>query len=46
MKRFLILEGAYINESIGFNGKSIEELRKENPRVIRFTCNPSNSERC
>lgn len=35
-KKFLILEGAYINESIGFNGKSIEELRKENPRVIRF----------
>lgn len=35
-KRFLILEGAHINESIGFNGKSIEELRKENPRVIRF----------
>lgn len=35
-KHKLILEGAYINESIGFNGKSIEELRKENPRVIRF----------
>ena len=32
----LILESANINESIDFNGKSIEELRKEDPRVIRF----------
>jgi hypothetical protein len=32
----LILESATINESIDFNGKSIEELRKENPKVIRF----------
>lgn len=32
----LILEAAHINESVGFNGKSIEELRKEDPRVIRF----------
>jgi len=32
----LILESASINESIDFNGKTIEELRKENPRVIRF----------
>lgn len=32
----LILEAATINESLDFNGKSIEELRKENPMVIRF----------
>jgi len=32
----LILESASINESIDFNGKSIEQLRKEDPKVIRF----------
>jgi hypothetical protein len=32
----LILESANINESIDFNGKTIEELRKEDPKVIRF----------
>lgn len=32
----LILESAGVNESIDFNGKSIEELRREDPKVIRF----------
>ena len=36
MSRKLILESANINESIDFNGKSLEDLRKEDPRVIRF----------
>jgi len=36
MPKKLILESASINESIDFNGKTIEELRQEDPKVIRF----------
>lgn len=32
----LILESANFNESIDFNGKNIEDLRREDPKVIRF----------
>lgn len=32
----LILESANFNESIDFNGKSIDDLRREDPKVIRF----------
>lgn len=32
----MILEAAHFNESIDFTDKSIEELKRENPRVIRF----------
>jgi hypothetical protein len=32
----LILESANINESIDFNGKTLEQLRQEDPKVIRF----------
>lgn len=32
----LILESASINESIDFNGKTLEQLRQEDPKVIRF----------
>jgi hypothetical protein len=32
----LILESASISESIDFNGKTIDQLRQEDPKVIRF----------
>lgn len=36
MPRKLILESASISESIDFNGKTLEQLRQEDPKVIRF----------